>query len=143
MSSFLLNNNMSVINKKVFPDTVQLEDLGMVNGTRKFRLLADFRCYYKGKLITVPKGFITDGVSAPKFAWPIVGPFGSAFTAALVHDWCFSPFNNEYTWRESNWMFLELMKESGVGFASRWTIYSAVVAGSYPIWKKRFENYGV
>lgn len=134
---------MGELNKNVFPDTIKLEDLGIVNGTRKFRLLEDFRCYYKSKLITVPKGFITDGISAPKFAWPIIGPYGPAFPAALVHDWLFSPFNTEYDWKTSNWMFLELMKEAGVGFVMRWTIYSAVVAGSYPIWRKRIENYGV
>jgi hypothetical protein len=40
-------------------------------------------------------------------------------------------------------MFLELMKEAGVSLPMRWTIYSAVVAGSYFIWKKRFEKYGL
>lgn len=134
---------MGTLNKKVFPDTIKMEDLGIVHGTRKFRLLEDFRCYYKGKLIIVPKGFITDGISAPKFAWPLIGPYGPAFPAALVHDWLFSPFNKEYGWKESNWMFLELMEEAGVGFAMRWTIYSAVVAGSYPIWRKRMTSYGV
>ena len=134
---------MGEINKNVFPDKIKMEDLGMINGTRKFKILSDFRCFYKDNLITVQEGFITDGVSAPKFAWPIVGPYGSAFPAALVHDWCFSPFNGKFSWKESNWMFLELMKEAGVSFPLRWTIYSSVVIGSYPIWLKRFDNYGL
>jgi hypothetical protein len=134
---------MSTLNKNVFPDTIKMEDLGMVKGTRKFKMLANFRCFYKTHLITVKKGFITDGVSAPEFAWPIVGPYGSAFPAALVHDWCFSPFNDKFTWKESTWMFLELMKEAGVSLPLRWTIFTGVVVGSYPIWKKRFENYGI
>jgi len=134
---------MSTINKKIFPDDVELKDMGIYNGTRKFKLLKDFRCFYNDHKIIVKKGFITDGVSSPKFAWPVVGPFGNAFTAALVHDWCFSPYNNKYSWKESNWLFLELMKESGVGFAMRWAIYSAVVAGSFPMWLNRFENYGL
>lgn len=138
-----LNNNMSTINKDVFPDDIELKDLGIHKGTRKFKILKNFRCFYKDQLITVKKGFITDGVSAPKFAWPVVGPFGSAFTAALIHDWCFSPYNNKYSWKESNWMFLELMKESGVGFAMRWAIYGAVVAASYPLWLKRHDSYGL
>lgn len=134
---------MGELNKNVFPDTIKMEDLGIHKGTRKFKLLENFRCYYKGRLITVKKGFITDGVSSPKFAWPIVGPYGSAFPAALIHDWCFSPFNNKLNWKESNWLFLELMKEAGVSLPMRWTIYSAVVAGSYFIWKNRLENYGI
>ena len=134
---------MSELNKNVFPDKIQMEDLGMVKGVRKFKILKDFRCYHKGNLITVKKDFITDGISVPKFAWSLIGPFSEAFPAALVHDWCFSPFNKKFGWKESNWMFLELMKEAGVPFVMRWTIYSAVVVGSYPIWKKRFEKYGL
>lgn len=134
---------MGIVNKNVFPDVIQLKDLGIHKGTRKFELLEDFRCFYGNHLIAVKKGFITDGISSPKFSWPIVGPFGSAFPAALVHDWCFSPFNKKFNWKESNWMFLELMKEAGVSFPMRWTIYSAVVAGSYLVWLNRFEKYGI
>jgi hypothetical protein len=133
---------MGELNKNVFPDPIKMEDLGMIKGTRKFKMLSNFRCFHNGHLITVKKGFITDGVSAPKFAWPIVGPYGSAFPAALVHDWCFSPFNEKFGWKESNWLFLELMKEAGVSTSLRWTIYAALVVGSYPIWLNRFKNYG-
>lgn len=139
----VLNIYMTTVNKNVFPDDIDMRDLGMHKGTRKFQLLSDFRCFYDTHLITVKKGFITDGISSPKFAWPVVGPFGSAFPAALVHDWCFSPFNKKFGWKESNWLFLKLMKEAGVSSPLRWTIYSAVVVGSYPIWHKRLENYGI
>jgi hypothetical protein len=139
-----ININMVEVNKNIFPDEIHLKDLGIHKGTRKFELLQDFKCnYYDGNVVTVQKGFITDGVSVPKFAWGIIGPFGSAFPAALIHDWLFSPFNKKYNWRESNWMFLKLMKDCGVNFVERQVIYAAVVAGSYPIWKKRFENYGI
>lgn len=142
---------MDKIDKNVFPDEIKMKDLGIHKGTRKFELLDDFRCFYDGKeikigsgfLITVPRGFITDGVSSPKFAWPIVGPFGTAFPAAIVHDWCFSPFNDRFNWKESNWMFLKLMKSCGVPFWKRQLIYSAVVTASYPIWLNRYKNYGI
>lgn len=131
------------VNKNVFPDEIHLKDLGIHKGTRKFELLQDFRCFYNGTLIVVPKGFITDGVSVPRFAWGIIGPFGSAFPAALVHDWLFSPYNTKYTWKESNWIFYKLMKECGVNFLQRQIIYSALIVGSYPVWKKRYNNYGI
>ena len=134
---------MTTVNKNTFPDTICLKDLGIHKGTRKFGLEENFRCFYKNHLITVKKGFITDGISSPKFSWAIVGPFGGAFPAALVHDWCFSPFNHKFTWKESNWMFLELMKEAGVSLPMRWSIYCAVVIFSYPIWSNRFEKYGL
>jgi hypothetical protein len=136
---------MPKVDKNTFPDDIYLKDLGIHKGTRKYELMEDFRifCDDKNLLITVPKGFITDGVSSPKFAWPIVGPMGSAFPAALGHDWCFSPFNNKFNWKESNWLFLQLMQKCGVGFFKRRLIYFAVVAGSYPIWLNRFNNYGI
>jgi hypothetical protein len=131
------------INKNIFPDEIMLRDLGMHKGSRKFELLQDFRCFYKGEWITVQKGFITDGISVPKIFWSLIGPFSDAFAAALVHDWMFSPFNKKYDWKESNWAFHELMKECCVNFIERKIIYSGVVIGSYPIWKRRFENYGI
>ena len=131
------------INKDVFPDEIMLKDLGMHNGSRKFELLQEFRCFYKGEWITVPKGFITDGISVPKMFWSLIGPFSDAFSAALVHDWFFSPFNDKYDWKTSNWIFYEIMKDCCVGFIQRRAIYGGVVVGSYPVWKKRFENYGI
>jgi hypothetical protein len=134
---------MSKVNKNVFPDEIYLKDLGIHKNTRKFELMENFRCFYGNHLITVKKGFITDGISSPKFAWPIVGPFSDAFPAALVHDWCFSPYNTKFSWKESNWMFLELMEECGVGLIKRQMIYAAVTVGSYHLWLNKNKNYGI
>jgi hypothetical protein len=131
------------IDKSVFPDEIEMKDLGMRKGTRKFKLLQPFRNFNSKLPITVQMGFITDGISSPKWAWSIVGPMGNAFPAALVHDWCFSPYNKSFGWKESNDLFLENMKHCGVGFAERWVIYSAVMLGSYYVWTQRFKNYGI
>lgn len=39
----------------------------------------------------IREGFLTDGGSIPRFAWPIVGhPFGRYLPAFLIHDYDFS-----------------------------------------------------
>ena len=65
-----------------------------------WQLLSDFRV--KMKLhktkndpaptdleIAVPRGFMTDLSSAPKFFWNIVGPIGSHLEASIVHDYLY------------------------------------------------------
>ena len=39
--------------------------------------------------IIIPKGFITDLSSVPKFLWSIFPPFGDFLLAALVHDYLY------------------------------------------------------
>lgn len=60
-------------------------------GPREAVLLADFR--YSSDLadavITVPEGFVHDGASVPRVAWPIVRPFGRTLRAAVIHDWLY------------------------------------------------------
>jgi hypothetical protein len=41
--------------------------------------------------ITVPRGFIYDGASIPRFCWSLIGlgRFGDILGAATVHDWLY------------------------------------------------------
>lgn len=36
---------------------------------------------------TIPKGYVTDFASVPKFLWSILPPLGRHNLAALLHDW--------------------------------------------------------
>jgi hypothetical protein len=42
-----------------------------------------------GWVVSVPKGYKTDGASIPRFAWPIVGPplYVPYFPASIIHDY--------------------------------------------------------
>ncbi len=54
---------------------------------RKFMLIEDW--YYtlpNGIRIYIPKGFIFDGASVPRFLWPILDPFGILMIPGLIHD---------------------------------------------------------
>jgi hypothetical protein len=37
----------------------------------------------------VPRGFITDLASIPRWLWPIVAPFELSIAAPVVHDWLY------------------------------------------------------
>ena len=41
-----------------------------------------------GRTVEVPRGFVSDGITAPRFAWWFLPPWGHGATrAAVLHDW--------------------------------------------------------
>jgi hypothetical protein len=124
--------------KDKFPDKIHLRDAGMRGESRIFRLAKPFR--YQD--IEVPAGFLTDGASVPRIFWSILYPFGSYFPAALVHDYLYSKVSDHFTAarkidrKESDKIFLEAMKDVGVDWLTRHTIYRAVRLGGWKGYKK-------
>lgn len=65
-------------------------------------------------IITVPKGFVTDGASIPQFGWSIIGvsPFSSSVIyPAVIHDWLYA--THQTTRREADKVFLRAMRSQG------------------------------
>ncbi len=55
--------------------------------TTKFKLLKDIPAVFGNKLYFIPKGFISDGLSAPRFVWPWIQPLsGKYIKIACKHD---------------------------------------------------------
>jgi len=111
---------------KPFPDPLNLEDAGMKGDSRVFRLMGRFRYLSSLGCITVPHRFETDGASIPRCFWGILQPFGPWFHSAVIHDFLYSPLNDDFTRDEADFIFLEAMRVLGVGFVKRRTIWSAV-----------------
>ena len=58
---------------------------------RKWQLIEDWYFYipdtpYK---FIIPKGFVFDGASIPRFLWVLLAPTGILFIPALVHDFAY------------------------------------------------------
>ena len=74
-----------------------------------WKLVEDFQ-YIRdcGEVITVPKGFLFDFASIPRFCWGWIGsPTGEYGPAALIHDFlCLSP---DCPIRKTDRIFLECM----------------------------------
>lgn len=104
-----------------------------------------------GNILTVPKGFITDGASIPQIFWNLgLSPWGDYAKAAVLHDWLYA--KQEFTRLETDNVFLEAMLALKVnGFKAnlmykmvRWFAWSAwnqhqkkgdpatIAAGTFP-----------
>ncbi len=84
-------------------------------------------------LVLVPKGFLTDGASVPRFFWSLIPPWGAYGQAAVLHDYlCENPFYLEYgikrdlTRKEIDGIFNNAMRELEVNIVTRTVMYRAV-----------------
>jgi len=79
-----------------------------------------------GSSIKIPKGFITDGASIPRFFWRSIGhPFQSRLVMpALIHDFCYryKPFAKKY----ADELFFEMLKKNKVSNWRRYLMFWAV-----------------
>lgn len=121
-----------------YPDTIELEDVGMRGDSRVFRTTAPFRFYSKQfGLIIVPKGTYTDGASIPRIFWSILSPFGAYFKAALPHDYLYQVKRTNYTRADADNLLREGMEELGIPLLTRVAIYRAVRLFGWIYWNKR------
>lgn len=90
--------------------------------------------------LMVPKGFVCDGASVPRFCWSLLGihPDGLNRAAALVHDYLYLMSGETKTFLDGqsaimNWkrrdadrLFCRILRESGVSKFKRRMMYRAV-----------------
>jgi hypothetical protein len=125
-----------------FPDPLEFRDGGMMNGTRIFVLTHYFRYVHPDwPIITVPAGTRTDGASIPRCFHALMGPFGSYFKAAVVHDYLYSKhscrFHAGIDRPMADSIFLQAMEDCGVGWITRNVIFYAVRAFGWIPYKRQ------
>lgn len=74
---------------------------------RKWKLVEDFSVNTSIGIITVPKDFVTNLASTPRFLWAILPPFGKYTEASVVHDYLY--FKKELPRKVCDMLFYELM----------------------------------
>ena len=82
---------------------------------------------------TVPAGFSTDLASIPRLFQSIVPKVGKHIQPAIVHDWGYAG-NTDLTKADTDLLFLEGMKASGVWWLRRRVMYLAVRLGGKGHW---------
>ena len=89
-----------------------------------------------GYSITVKKGFDFDGASIPKWLWSIYGsPLnGDYVVASLIHDGLYA--SQKISKSLSDKVFLDVMKQSKVGYIKRTSMYLAVKLFGSKDWKE-------
>lgn len=77
--------------------------------------------------ITVPKGYIFDGSSVPRFLWWLYPPsYTPAWEASCVHDYCYSHYYDRISKKEADRLLYEIMKDNGASWIARQLFYRAV-----------------
>lgn len=95
----------------------------------------------QGVVYRVPKHFITDAASIPRFLWSLVGhPMDDYAESAVLHDWLYRTGNVPK--EEADRLFLEAMKSQGIRWAQRWVLYCGVKFGGRLAWNsnRRKQN---
>ena len=97
-----------------------------VPGTKKYRLMVEYRIIVLGQLIIIPKGFMFDGASIPRYLWGLMySPFHPyVVLAALVHDWLY--FNHQCSQKWSDLIFKEILKDGPANRIKIRMMYRAV-----------------
>ena len=104
-----------------------------------FILFEDVVVESLGYSITVKKGFDFDGASIPKWLWSIYGsPLnGNYVVASLIHDGLYA--SQKVSKSVSDKIFLDVMKQSNVGYIKRTSMYLAVTMFGGKDWKEASE----
>ena len=124
---------MTVSANRIFPLPLR----GDFIGNCQWKLFESFMYDNFPVLIEVPKGFVSDGASIPKFAWILIGsPWSDVYgKAAVIHDWGYH--TQTRTRKQVDKIFLEGMKILGVGWWKRGTMYNCVRCFSWICWNKK------
>lgn len=91
--------------------------------------------FWRGLIIIVHIGYVSDGASIPRIFWRVVGhPFGKYLPAAVVHD---ALYETEMLDRkEADQCFRDLIKALPVSTWRRALMYRAVRLGGGARWNK-------
>lgn len=73
--------------------------------------------------IKIPRGFITDGATVPRWLWALFPPIDRYFTAALVHDYLLV---NGATWKTANAKFGAQLRKCNISRWRRWLMVAGV-----------------
>lgn len=129
-------------------------DVEFIDG-KNWRVTAPFRFYIgqedANKFVLVPANFITDFASVPRGLWNLFPPTGGYGKAAVVHDYLYRGGYITYivgnyeqhvdpTRAQADGILKDAMEVSGVGWFTRWAVYSSVRAGGQSPWNKGHDG---
>lgn len=130
------------------------------SGEPGYKLVEKYTYIWKAKgttwQIIIPKGYKSDGASVPRLVWTLSGltPDGLIRAAALIHDFIYDHSGHlpcgsfkyvvngewyscpdiDWTRKEADQLFANIMKECGVSKFQRRVAYLAVRVGGWTGW---------
>lgn len=123
--------------KILIEDRLQTERLG----NQLWVVTENWKVVVDGVLYFVPKGFVTDGASCPRFLTPIVAPMSGPFgEAGVFHDFLFSVDGPDLGLKMSNDIFREIgIYRGSTKFRAR-AAWSGVACFGWKYWKKGVDK---
>ena len=82
--------------------------------------------------IVVPKGFLTNGASVPKYIRGIISPTGNLFRAAVVHDYLYA--THQLSRRKSDRVFKKIVYDDTQNRLLAYTSYLGIRAVGSSFW---------
>jgi hypothetical protein len=123
-----------------FPQAIHFDNAGMIDGKRNVILTRPFTAITSYGRITAHKGFVFDGASIPRIAHSLVGhPFDCFLEDCCIHDWLYSPYNDDFDRAEADWILKETMwnRRDQISGFKREAIYRAVRMFGWTAFKGR------
>jgi len=118
--------------------------------TRTWEIVADFQFSIDGTNYIIPKGFVFDGASVPKFLHTWLSPMGVLLTGGLIHDYMYkytvllksskNRVSDELSQSDADKMFRDINIEVNGFRAINYLAYWALVVGGFFAWKGHRKN---
>lgn len=109
-------------------------DVSLVPGRNLFVLREEirYRSRWHLEILTTPAGRVTDFASVPRLLWAVFPPHGRYAPAAALHD---ELYRRRYGTRlYADLVFLDAMREVGVGRVTRGLLFAAVRCFGFVAW---------
>ena len=97
----------------------------------------DLTVYWRGRTLTVGRGFKSDGASVPRFLWSTVSPAIDPRTlrAAIVHDYLYRTTPPGWTRKEADELFYDFCREDGLSWWASQKAYWGIRLFGGSSWK--------
>lgn len=106
------------------------------------RLLRPMKYRWRGRVLTVPKGFECDGASVPRFFWSSVSPQIDPRTlaGAIGHDFLYRMHPAGWTRAEADDFFYDLIREDGLSWWKAQKAYWGVRLFGGSAWSEKQQG---
>ena len=121
-----------------------------ITTSRKWEITKDWRYSIDGKKFVIPKGFIFDGASVPKFFRSWLSPMGVLLMGGLIHDYGYKyqtlvyadkkGMNGEHNQRWMDKTFRDINISVNGFYVLNYLAYYGLRLGGFMAWRKHRKN---
>jgi len=94
-------------------------DILINNGVVLYRLKETIEVFG----VTIPKDFVSDGATVPRFLWSLFPPVDDYFGASLLHDYLLHIGTD---WKDAEQKFKKALEHDGISKTKIWLMVNAV-----------------